>query len=45
MLVWAELDFRYDEMSIRLNGEAEVEQLRQQADNWPLSKLLKVRSV
>jgi hypothetical protein len=43
VLVWYERDFRYDELSIRLDSEAEVEQLRQQAD-WPLSKVLRVRS-
>jgi hypothetical protein len=45
VLVWSEAEFRYDELSIRLDSEAEVEQLRLQANNWPLSKVLRVRSV
>jgi hypothetical protein len=36
---------KFTEVSIRLNSEAELAQLRQQVDNWPLAKVLRVRSL
>jgi hypothetical protein len=44
VLIWSELEFRYGEVSIRLNSEAEVDRLRQQAV-WPLARVLRVRSL
>ena len=44
VLIWSELEFRYNEFSIRLDSEAEVDRLRQQAI-WPLARVLRVRSL
>jgi hypothetical protein len=44
VLIWSELEFRYNEVSIRLDSELEVDRLREQVV-WPLAKVLRVRSL